>query len=240
MVHRSSATGRTRAACYGVSVSVHALVLASVGGLLTPPAGPGGSTVVTAIQFASKDWAEPSPEPPEEFLWELDEGLLEEEAVVRETLAEWSELLEPTRFFQSEESEHGLLRKTHWREVTKKVKPVRELAVLESPSSTERISAEPCTDRPGAADAVLLEAPPPVYPAGSLRAREEGTVTLAVVIGSDGRTISAHVSVSSGFRRLDKAALEAVRCWRFRPARIGGVPIRSTLLHRFTFQLQSP
>jgi protein TonB len=158
--------------------------------------------------------------------------------LVREAKVDWSKPWETTPFTPLEECEHGLLHKTHWREAKMESTPMRELAVIESPVAIERVPAEARTQEPGTVHAVPMQAPPPVYPPGSLRAREEGSVTLRVVIGSDGRTISVQVELSSGYRRLDQAALEALRCWRFRPARRGGVPIESILLHIFTFQLQ--
>jgi protein TonB len=62
-------------------------------------------------------------------------------------------------------------------------------------------------------------------------------VRLALRIGADGRVEGAQVAASSGFPRLDQAALEAARRWRFRPATQGGVPVAATLPTAVHFRL---
>jgi periplasmic protein TonB len=53
----------------------------------------------------------------------------------------------------------------------------------------------------------------PDWPTEARRYELEGTTTLGVVVGDDGRPASATVQKSSGWRLLDKAALEGVsRC----------------------------
>ena len=86
-------------------------------------------------------------------------------------------------------------------------------------------------------DAAYLENPPPAYPSISRRQREEGRVLLRVRVGADGHAESVEIARSSGHERLDHAALDAVRRWRFVPARRGAdavaayvnVPIAFTL-----------
>ena len=57
----------------------------------------------------------------------------------------------------------------------------------------------------------------------SQRLREEGTTIVLVQIDTDGNVTRASISKSSGFERLDEAALEAARKARFTPAKVGGV-----------------
>lgn len=80
--------------------------------------------------------------------------------------------------------------------------------------------------------------PTPSYPGMSRRRGEEGQVVLQVVVGTDGRVASLSVAQSSGFRRLDKAALDAVRQWRFQPARRGSTPVRSVARIPIRFALR--
>lgn len=75
------------------------------------------------------------------------------------------------------------------------------------------------------ADAGFLNNPKPRYPAISRRLGERGKVLLEVLILTDGSVGEIAVKTSSGFPRLDSAALEAVRRWRFQPARRGTTPI---------------
>ena len=66
----------------------------------------------------------------------------------------------------------------------------------------------------------------PLYPDASRRIGEEGVVVVRVVVGIDGRVSEARVVKSSGFERLDKAALtRALTKWRFLSAQRDGVPV---------------
>lgn len=73
-------------------------------------------------------------------------------------------------------------------------------------------------------DADYLHNPKPAYPPTSRRLGEQGKVVVRVLIGVDGRAQDATVLASSGYDRLDRAALEAVRQWRYVPGKRGGVP----------------
>ena len=71
-------------------------------------------------------------------------------------------------------------------------------------------------------DASHLNNRAPVYPRASLRRHEEGKVVLELLVRADGTVGEVRVKESSGYPRLDKAALKAVRRWRYIPARQGG------------------
>jgi periplasmic protein TonB len=66
--------------------------------------------------------------------------------------------------------------------------------------------------------AKVLRSEQPQYPDASIRNEEEGLVQLRIRVGADGRALAVEVFKSSGHRRLDEAALRAVRDWRFAPA----------------------
>ena len=68
-----------------------------------------------------------------------------------------------------------------------------------------------------------LHNPPPEYPPMSVRRGEQGQVLLKVLIGADGLPQKVELLNSSGFERLDKAALEAAMRWRYVPGKRGGV-----------------
>lgn len=61
----------------------------------------------------------------------------------------------------------------------------------------------------------------PSYPASARRLGIEGTALLRVFVDSDGRVGDVVVKQSAGHPDLDRAAAEAVRRWRFEPARRG-------------------
>ncbi len=58
----------------------------------------------------------------------------------------------------------------------------------------------------------------PEYPKMALSMGESGKVVLRVLVTSDGDAGSVEVMESSGFPNLDKAAVDAVRQWKFNPA----------------------
>ncbi|MET0329663.1 MAG: energy transducer TonB [Luteimonas sp.] len=71
--------------------------------------------------------------------------------------------------------------------------------------------------------------PQPDYPRASLRRGEQGEVLLLVKVGADGRVDGVDVIGSSQHRRLDRAAVSAVRRWRFEPAQRDGQPVAGEL-----------
>ena len=73
-------------------------------------------------------------------------------------------------------------------------------------------------------NADYLQNPKPAYPALSRRLGEQGRVELRVFIAADGTPQRADVVKSSGFDRLDQAAVATVLKWRFVPGKRGGVP----------------
>lgn len=72
--------------------------------------------------------------------------------------------------------------------------------------------------------ATYLQNPKPDYPALSVRRGEQGQVVLNVLIGVEGKAQKAEIVKSSGFERLDAAALATVLRWRYVPGKRGGVP----------------
>jgi protein TonB len=58
----------------------------------------------------------------------------------------------------------------------------------------------------------------------SRRQGEQGTVVLRVFINTEGRSEKAEIRTSSGYSRLDEAALDTVKRWRYLPGKRAGVP----------------
>jgi protein TonB len=79
---------------------------------------------------------------------------------------------------------------------------------------------------------------PPAYPSASRLRNEQGRVALMVEISPAGQVTDAAVQVSTGYPALDRAALEAVRTWRFEPALRDGQPVHSVISIPFLFQLE--
>jgi periplasmic protein TonB len=78
----------------------------------------------------------------------------------------------------------------------------------------------------------------PEYPPGSRRAGEEGTVQLQVYVLENGRAGEIKVAKSSGFPKLDEAAIKEVqRSWRFVPGKEDGKPVAMWHVFAVTFRL---
>lgn len=73
-------------------------------------------------------------------------------------------------------------------------------------------------------EAQYLHNPKPTYPRASRLRGEQGRVVVNVLIGTDGTAQQAEIKVSSGFERLDLAALRTAKAWRYVPGKRGGVP----------------
>ena len=93
-------------------------------------------------------------------------------------------------------------------------------------------------ETPAQVDPNYLHRPSPIYPAQSRRLREEGTVVLRVSLDARGTVQDIAIQTSSTFERLDQAALEAVRQWRFVPATRGQTAVPSTVLVPIAFRNQ--
>ncbi|GAB4158754.1 MAG: hypothetical protein Fur0037_26200 [Planctomycetota bacterium] len=78
---------------------------------------------------------------------------------------------------------------------------------------------------------------PPPYPLQSRRLGEQGRVVLSLAIDARGNVVEARIVRSSGHRRLDRAALEALRKWKFLPATRGGHPVATTIEQEVEFVL---
>jgi protein TonB len=102
-----------------------------------------------------------------------------------------------------------------------------DTATQASTSTTQESAASPATATPagGDSEAQVIQRTQPDYPAESLQAGEEGEVRLQVALDALGNVEDVRVVSSSGSHTLDRAAISAVRVWRFRPARHAGEAI---------------
>ena len=77
----------------------------------------------------------------------------------------------------------------------------------------------------GMRDASAIRTSPPVYPVDVLKQGVTGTVVLIVDVAADGSVSAAKIDRSAGDARLDAAALDAVKQWKFEPAMKDGKPV---------------
>jgi protein TonB len=80
--------------------------------------------------------------------------------------------------------------------------------------------------------------PKPPYPPMARRLGEEGTVTLRILVTSDGLAAKVEIKKSSGSSLLDKSAEQTIKQWRFIPAKLDGKAVEEWYETRWTFKLE--
>lgn len=77
----------------------------------------------------------------------------------------------------------------------------------------------------------------PVYPQESIDRGEAGSVKVRWTVGADGSVLGVEVTGSSGYARLDNAALRQAKKCRFSPALKGGVPVQNNYTRPYNFKI---
>jgi TonB family protein len=83
----------------------------------------------------------------------------------------------------------------------------------------------------------IIYSPAPEYSEQARKAKREGTCTLFLVVGTDGRTSNVRVFSSLGMG-LDERAIEAVKKWKFAPATRKGKPVPVKIAVEIDFDCQ--
>lgn len=112
------------------------------------------------------------------------------------------------------------------------------VAATPAPAAAAAESAAPSLVPPDFR-AAYLNNPGPQYPYASKRLREEGEVLLKVLVSESGQAEQVRVEQSSGYPRLDEAAVDVVRKrWRFVPAQQDGEAVSAWVLVPMIFELK--
>ena len=82
-----------------------------------------------------------------------------------------------------------------------------------------------------------LRQPSVQYPPISYDNAEEGTVTLLLAVQTDGSISDIRIARSSGYQRLDAAAVRSLRQAKFQPATCHGKPIAVRIHQSFIFKI---
>lgn len=101
-----------------------------------------------------------------------------------------------------------------------------------------RVEPEPVVEAPRF-NAAYLNNPPPAYPLAARRRGIEGRVLVRAEVLADGSCSRVELKKTSGFDPLDQAALEAVKKWRFVPAKKGSQSITAWVEVPITFKLEN-
>ena len=82
-----------------------------------------------------------------------------------------------------------------------------------------------------------LRRPSVQYPPASQNEGDEGTVTLLLAVQTDGSISDIRIARSSGYQRLDAAAVRSLRQAKFQPATCHGKPIAVRIHQSFIFKI---
>ncbi len=116
-------------------------------------------------------------------------------------------------------------------------------SVPEAPAPTAPAEAAPAASgvalAPGDVPVPIPgQTPAPEYPPAAMRSGEQGTVMVRVEVGVDGLPTSVEVAQRSGSRDLDRAAVDAVRQWRFQPAQRDGQAVPGAVTVPIDFKMR--
>jgi len=107
--------------------------------------------------------------------------------------------------------------------------PARSASGRARASANTRGNAGTTTASAGSRDAALLAHETPRYPVAAVRSGVEGTVMLRIAVDANGVPTDIGYAQRSGNQDLDRAAMQAARDWRFRPAQRDGRAVASTV-----------
>ena len=83
-----------------------------------------------------------------------------------------------------------------------------------------------------------LRNPPPPYPASAKRKGQQGLVLLTVYVNDRGSVDRVKLSRSSGYSALDRVAMDCVKKWKFRAAKVGSLRVKSKVTVPVRFRLK--
>jgi len=95
--------------------------------------------------------------------------------------------------------------------------------LIPTPTPSLRPTLQTLNISQGVSQGLLIKKVAPVYPQTALRMRIEGSVELVATISKTGEI--THVKVVSGDAQLSKAAVDAVKQWKYKPYLLNGEPV---------------
>lgn len=115
--------------------------------------------------------------------------------------------------------------------------PVKVAEAPKAPPVVEKVVEEKV--EPPRFGVSYLNNPAPDYPPTSRRLGEEGRVLMKVLVSADGSAENVQIEQSSGSERLDNAAINAVKRWRFIPAKKNNQALSAYVIVPVKFSLDS-
>lgn len=109
-------------------------------------------------------------------------------------------------------------------------------AAPESQATTQTAATQaPAAAAAQSSDAVLIKRAQARFPTAALRAGQSGWVVVGFTVTAEGRTADVHVVSAMPRHVFDRAAMDAVGRYQFKPAMRGGVAVASTQQQRIDF-----
>ncbi|HRP08554.1 MAG TPA: TonB family protein [Gemmatimonadales bacterium] len=109
----------------------------------------------------------------------------------------------------------------------------------DGPVITDVVSGTTYTDDEVDEPVQPLRGPEPRYPEVMKSVGIEGVVQLRFVVGTNGRAEANSIQVvSSTNKAFEQPAIDAIRQWRFSPAKLRGQPVRQLVQQNVRFSLQ--
>ena len=225
------------AAAFMVASGVHVAVALGLVWMpktdITPPVAVGGFEVVDLSAFGVAAPVEPEP---------IEEEPIEEAKVEPEPEPEPEPIPEPKVEAQPEPApipapKPVVKPKPKPKPVVKPKPQPKPVQKAEPKPQAKPKPQKPQASAPGSQNAYVpptstaayLRNPKPAYPGLAQRRGMQGVVLLLVEVSAKGYPTTVKVKKTSGFMLLDKAALKAVRSWRFAPAKRGSLPVAASV-----------
>jgi protein TonB len=115
-----------------------------------------------------------------------------------------------------------------------------QTATVSPPTSGGGMSGTPIQTDIGKLVVVYQPDADPYYPSFSKRAGEQGEVVVRLIINEAGEVEETRLLQSSSYPRLDRAAIEIGKRYRFKPYLINGSPAKISTNLLIKFNLKSP
>jgi TonB family protein len=104
--------------------------------------------------------------------------------------------------------------------------------------STSNVQPPPPKPRGESRAPSVAEQTKPIYPQDARDDGTEGTAVILALISPEGKVTDTRLEKSSGDRRLDQAAVDAVLKWTYNPCLKDGAPVKSSVRVRVEFRLE--
>ena len=119
-------------------------------------------------------------------------------------------------------------------------RPSNEVETTRQEPVVAEVKADvPVETEPPRFGAAYLNNPAPAYPQMARRLSQQGRVLLKVLVAENGTAETVELSKSSGFEKLDDAAIEAVKKWSFIPAKRSNQAVKAYVLVPVKFSLSN-